>query len=137
MTAPRVPSGLVSRGRRLWREMHEVAEFNPAETVLLHEACRIVDRLDRLDAVLSGGEFLKVGQDADGGYVLRVDGALAAASRDANVLKQIVAALRLPDEAGRRPQFRGPRGVQQPSKAKIVSSLDRARARSGASPGSA
>lgn len=129
MAAPKAPSGLASRGRRLWREMHEASDFNPAETVLLHEACRITDRLDRLDAVLSGGEFLDVGQDADGEYVLRVDGALGAASRDANVLKQLVASLRLPDEAsGKRPQFRGPRGVQQPSKARSVSSLDRARA---------
>jgi hypothetical protein len=113
--AARAPAGLASRGRRLWREMHEVAEFNPAETVLLEEACRIADRLDRLDAALSGREFLRVEQDDDGDYVVRVDGALAAASRDANVLKQLVAALRLPDEAtGKRPQRRGPR-TQAPS----------------------
>lgn len=129
MAAPKAPAGLASRGRRLWREMHEVAEFNPAETVLLEEACRLTDRLDRLDAVLNGREFLRVEQDENGDYVLRVEGALGAASRDANVLKQLVAALRIPDEvSGKRPQRRGPRGAQQPSVPRGISSLERARA---------
>ena len=69
------------------------------ELVLLEEACRIADRLDRLDGVLSGRDFLRVGQDEDGDYVLRVDSALSEARQQANVLKQLVAALRLPDQA--------------------------------------
>ncbi len=127
MTVPKAPAGLATRGRRLWREMHATAEFNPAESVLLEESCRLADRLDRLDAVLSGRDFLRV-EGEDGEYVVRVEGALAAASRDANVLKQLVAALRIPDGAtGKRPQHRGPRS-QTPSGLKAVTSLERARA---------
>ena len=44
-----------------------------------------------------------------------------------------MAALRLPDAAGRKPQYRGPRGAQAPTvPGGKVSSLDRARARKGA-----
>lgn len=130
MGAPRAPAGLAARGRRLWREMHaEGASFNPAETALLEESCRIADRLDQLDAALSGRD-LSAELDDDGGQVLR---ALAEARQQANVLKQLVAALRVPDEAtGKRPQRRGPRGSYKPRTAGSVSSLDRARARAGA-----
>jgi hypothetical protein len=93
---------------------------------LLIEACRIADRLDKLDAELNGGAFSRVATDDNGDQVLKIDAALAAASRDANVLKQLLVALRLPDEkTGRRPQYRGPRGVQQPSK--VTSLRDRLR----------
>jgi hypothetical protein len=65
-----------------------------------------------------------------------VDGALAEARQQANQLKQLVAALRLPDEvSGKRPQQRGgARGAYQSNGtgSGSVSSLDRARARSGA-----
>ena len=39
--------------------------------------------------------------------VLTVDGALSEARQQANVLKQLLAALRLPDQDGVRPQQRG------------------------------
>ena len=131
MPAPKAPAGLAARGRRLWREMHEHAEFNPAETVLLEEACRITDRLDRLDAVLTGREYLTVQTDESGQHTLVVDAALSESRQQANVLKQLIAALRLPDEAtGKRPQHRGPRGSYQPRAVTAgVSSLERARAR--------
>lgn len=114
------PRGLGARGRRLWRDTVAVlVDLDPAQRELLIEACRMADRLDRLDAELNGRDFLRLVEDADepGEVVVRVDAALAAASRDANVLKQLLVALRLPDaETGKRPQYRGPRGAQQPSK---------------------
>src|SRR5689334_13168041 len=99
--------------------MHAAAEFNPAELVLLEEACRITDRLDRLDKVLTGEaeDWLDLRQRKGSPEVLEivVDSALSEARQQANVLKQLVAALRIPDEAtGKKPQRRGARGSYQP-----------------------
>lgn len=142
---PRVPRGLSVKGTRLWREMHKTfSDFNPAELVLIEESCRIADRLDRLNSVLTGTDdfFLQSLPDSDTKFILVVDGAMSEARQQANVLKQIIAALRLPDEdTGRRPIQRnnGARGAhaghsngKAAAVKATVSSLDRARqARSG------
>lgn len=108
------------------------------QLVQLEEACRAKDRLDKLDALLRGDvdtwAKLVVDVNSDGQILeLRLTQALTQANATANLMKQLLAALRLPDEAtGKRPQYRGPRGVQAPSvaggKAGKVSSLERARA---------
>ena len=83
--------------------------------------------------------FFGVVGDQNGGDVEAADvrqrlltQALAQANSTANLLKQLLAALRLPDERGERPQFRGPRGSYAPKGSGKapgkVSSLDRARA---------
>ncbi len=117
MTAVKAPAGLATRGRRLWRELVAQEDFDPAERVLVEEACRITDRLDVLNGDLEVGpssERLKV---------------MSEARQQANVLKQIVAALRLPDEAtGKRPGKRPQRGAYKPSGVSAVTSLERARA---------
>lgn len=131
------PDGLGSGGRALWDAIVEDHELDATQLVQLEEACRAKDRLDKLDAVLRG--------DADvwmrlthrlktEDYELRIDDALKQANATANLMKQLLAALRLPDAAtGKKPQYRGPRGVQRPSVPSGVSSLDRARAaKSGA-----
>jgi hypothetical protein len=133
MAAPRVPLGLGPRGTKLWRDLCKLQDFDPSQLAMLHEACRIADRLDKLDAVLSGGEFLRVeaedSSDPESDYVLRIDGALGAASRDANIFKQLLTALRLPDvQSGKRPQVRAARGSYKATGTAGVSSLDRARA---------
>lgn len=143
MAAPKMPARLGARGRRLWREItegYDLAE-KPAELVMLEEACRIADRLERLDEILSGevDTWMRLqlprGENVEE-LKLVVDGALAEARQQANQLKQLVAALRLPDEvSGKRPQQRGgARGSYQSNGtgSGSVSSLDRARARSGA-----
>jgi hypothetical protein len=62
-------------------------------------------------------------------YELKIDAALAQANSTANLMKQLLAAMRLPDEqSGRRPQKRGARGVYKTGAPAKVSSLDRARA---------
>lgn len=140
MAVPRSPAGLAVKGRRLWRELCELHEFEPAERVLLEEACRIADRLDRLDALLVGSAdaWLRFQVSEDGAEVrVVVNGALSEARQQANVLKQIVAALRLPDEAsGKRPQQRGgARGAYQSSgkaaPAGKVTALDKFRQAAG------
>lgn len=139
MTTVRAPSGLGTKGRRLWRELTEIHDFDPAERVLLEESCRIADRLDKLDAFLSGEADawikFRVSEDASEVTVV-IDSALSEARQQANVLKQLVAALRLPDDAsGKRPQQRGgARGAYKSTGkagAGSVSSLERARAARG------
>lgn len=49
---PAAPPGLAARGARLWRDQLALGPLGPAALVLLEEACRIADRLDRLDAQL-------------------------------------------------------------------------------------
>ena len=139
MTTQRVPFGLDSGGSALWRRITSDYTLDAMQTVQLEEACRAKDRLDKLDQLLRGDVdvWARLTVDVDsGGQVLelRVTQALAQANATANLMKQLLAALRLPDEAtGRRSQYRGPRGVQSPSvPGPKVSSLDRARqAKSG------
>lgn len=138
MTNPKVPTGLGAGGRALWRSVLDEHELDGRQVVQLTEACRMKDRLDKLDGILRGevSTWTEVVTDSDGTPVsLRVDGALTKANDTANAMKQLLAALRLPDaETGKRPQRRGPRGAQAPtvptgSAPAKVSSIDRARER--------
>lgn len=83
------------RGIRLWQDMAS-AGLGPAHRVLLEEACRIADRLDRLDAILDGREdWLKLDVGDDGSQVrVSVDGVLAEARQQATTLRGLVAELR-------------------------------------------
>ena len=134
MTTPKAPSGLGAGGRSLWKSITDVHELDAAQLVQLTEACRAKDRLDKLDDLLRGDvdTWAEVYVNNDGEPVsLRIDSTLQRANDTANLLKQLLAALRLPDGAtGKRPQRRGARGAQAPSvPGGKVSSLDRARAK--------
>lgn len=100
----RPPKGLGARGRRVWREVTQGSEaFSPGAALLLEEACRTADRLDRLDGILRGEEQefarVKLPRDweigDDGELVLVVNGALAEARQQANVLRQMLATLEI------------------------------------------
>lgn len=139
MTTQRAPSGLGSRGRRLWREMWELTTFNPAERVLLEEACRIADRLEKLDDLLTGTavDWIRLVESKGNPdrQEIVIDNALSESRQQANQLKQLVAALRLPDEkTGARPQQRGgARGAYAPAgkKPATVTALEKLRQASG------
>ena len=114
-----IPAGLGSRGARLWSSL--LAQdgqledgMNPLREVAL-QAARTADRLEYLDGLVR-----------DGDDPARV---IVEERHQSATLARLIAALRLPDDAGKRPQRRQVRGVQMPSK---VSSLDRARKRAGA-----
>ena len=132
----KTPSGLGSGGRSLWKAIDGAHELSGPQLVQLEEACRAKDRLDRLDEILRGDAdaWAYVSISDAGEAELKIDAALTQANATANLMKQLLAALRLPDEAtGKRPQYRGPRGAQKPTVPGGVSSLDRARAaKSGA-----
>ena len=106
-------------GAALWAEVTEAHELDAAQLAQLVEACRQKDRCDHLHG-------LALAADPDE-YVKLVK----VANETSNQMKQLLAALRLPDASGKRPQYRGPRGAQAPSVpgGASVSSLDRARAR--------
>lgn len=97
-------SGLATRGRRLWVALHDKVDGERG-LVLLEEACRIADRLDKLDALLKGDADvwcrLVVDINGDGSvYELRVSSALIEARQQANTLRQLVASLPLKEAAG-------------------------------------
>ena len=132
----KTPSGLAAGGRTLWKSIDGVHELDAVQLVQLEEACRAKDRLDRLDEILRGDvdSWAYISTPDGGDTELKIDSALTSANTTANLMKQLLAAMRLPDPAsGKRPQFRGPRGAQKPTVPGGVSSLDRARAaKSGA-----
>ena len=138
MAAPTAPTGLAKGGKALWKAITSDHDLDAPQLVQLEEACRAKDRLDRLDSLLRGDldSWLSIQEFDDGRpAVLVINSALTQANATANLMKQLIAALRLPDEqTGKRPQFRGPRGAQKPTvPGGKVSSLERARqAKTGA-----
>ena len=130
MSAPEFDAG----GSALWSAITEAHDdLDAPQLVQLEEACRAKDRLDRLDKILSGDvdTWATVMHNArTENYELKIDAALSQANATANLMKQLLAALRLPDpQSGKKPQYRGPRGAVAPQQpGGKVSSLDRARA---------
>jgi hypothetical protein len=134
-----LPAGLRPGGATLWESVTSAHELDEVQAVQLLEACRAKDRLDQLDELLRGdidvwARLTHRTRTED--YELKIDDAAKLANATANQMKQLLASLRLADDAGKRPQQRGgARGSYAASAAKAgkVSSLDRARAaKSGA-----
>lgn len=101
------------RGQQLWDDMAG-AELGPAHRVLLEEACRIADRLDRLDAILDGrDDWLRL-RVAEGGEDVRisVDGVLSEARQHASTLRGLVSELRAaqPKTPAKTPPIDQPKG---------------------------
>ncbi|MFC4000751.1 hypothetical protein ACFS2C_11835 [Prauserella oleivorans] len=110
---------LQERGRRLWASLLEqdtelADERDPRREVAL-SACRTADRVELLERMAA-----EVPPVLDG----KTHPVLVEVRQQSALLARLVAALRLPDEHGRRPQRRQLRGVHQPA---AVSSLERAR----------
>jgi len=104
-----------ARGQRLWDSLTGDRDADAAWLVLAEEACRIADRLDRLEALLSGDgrEWARIEWESRGDrreIRLVFDDALAEARQQANALRQIVTTLKV--------------GVAGEKKAKELSALD-------------
>jgi len=107
----RPPRTLSPGGRALWTGVVADHQLDAVQQVTLLEACRAKDRLDRLHAMSRGTS--EVWAEA-GTYSVSVDHGRCV-NQTADLLKQLLAAMRLPDESGRRPQRRGTaRGVYRP-----------------------
>ncbi|WP_425308754.1 hypothetical protein AADG42_08335 [Ammonicoccus fulvus] len=98
-------------GAALWQEVTAEHELGTVQRVLLLEACRAKDRLDRFDALIRGEteSFAELP-----GIVLTVDNPDRLALADAEHLKRSLAALQLPDKHGRRAPSRPARGAYRP-----------------------
>lgn len=130
-TVPKAPALLGDRGRTLWASLHaQHPGLTDPERELVLEACKTADHLDQIETYLPEGDPFVV----DNKGTLSVHPGFVEARQQANILKMLIAALRLPDEkTGARPQQRGgARGAYQTSGAGKVSSLDRARTARGA-----
>ena len=96
----RPPHGLAARGRRLWTETlaaEPTRPLKPAERLLLEEACRLADRLDRLDRVLQHhDDWFTLHALDDDGRVVRVilNNALSEARQQQLALKALLAEFR-------------------------------------------
>lgn len=89
-----------ARGQALWDALTASRDADAAWLVLAEEACRIADRLDRLEALLAGDarEWARIEWESRGDrreIRLVFDDALAEARQQANALRQIVASLKV------------------------------------------
>lgn len=92
------PATLGERGASLWRGLRKEGSFGPPEVVLVMEACRIADRLDKLDDLIIGGSetWIDLIETYEGSGIADVviNKPLAEARQQALALKQILAELR-------------------------------------------
>ncbi len=108
---------LSAGGNALWAALvHQDQGLGDDQNPLRHvalEACRAKDRCDLLEVVVRSESVM-----IDNGKGLPVaHPAWVEARQQANIMKQLIASLRLPDEAtGRRPQRHlGAAGTRQPN----------------------
>ncbi|MFJ8818198.1 hypothetical protein [Amycolatopsis thermoflava] len=116
--SPQVPA-LGPKGRWLWQEATKDGRPAPLQEAMLLEACRIADRLDKLDASLNGdGPWLELDPQLDGRtFVVVVTDALKEARAQAVAFKQLVTELRQSTSAGRGKNQRG-KPTERPGEAK-------------------
>lgn len=102
------PSDLRERGQQFWEGVTATAEIDPSGLVLLGEACRVIDRLDRLSGALNGHgrDWLKLldeievtaqrfGTGSNISVKVSVDGLLSEARQQQLALKALLAQLGL------------------------------------------
>lgn len=112
MTVRKTPAGLHSAGRRLWRAVLDAYDLDAHEELLLLQACRCADRLDRLAAEADAGPVTVTNHKGDE----VAHPAMVEARQQSLTLARLLAALRMPagEDGGQlqRPQRRGgARGV--------------------------
>jgi hypothetical protein len=99
-----VPADLAESGDRLWRSVADEYELDVHEQLLLLEACRCADRLDRLAAEAAAGAVTVTNFKGD----QVANPAMVEARQQAIVLSRLIASLRMPSgEEDVRPQRRG------------------------------
>lgn len=85
-----VVAELGPRGTALWSQITSGGAIGPLQAVLLLEACRIADRLDRLDRQLRGEDWLRFWRGDDSAPVtVYVDKVLAESREQATALRGI------------------------------------------------
>ncbi|QGJ94134.1 terminase small subunit [Corynebacterium phage EmiRose] len=96
---PAAPAYLKEQGRLLWERVNADYELNPAGLALLAEACRTVDRLERMAAALSSRTTLwfeledSTEEIDEPKYTVVVNGMLGEARQLQNVLRSTLKTL--------------------------------------------
>lgn len=101
MTRSRAPGSLGPDGKAFWRQVTSTYELSPSELAMLGRACRTLDTLSRLDAVLLEDDLVVTGSVGQ----LKAHPALAAAADQQRLLDQLMRAMNLPlpdEEQGHR-----------------------------------
>ncbi|HVB77231.1 MAG TPA: hypothetical protein VNI34_05445 [Candidatus Nitrosotalea sp.] len=112
--APKAPAGLAVAGRKLWRAVTDEYDLLAHEELLLLQACRCADHLDRLADEATHGTVTV--ENFRGDQV--ANPAMVEARQQSITLSRLLASLRLPsgeEEGEFRPQRRGAsRGTYPP-----------------------
>lgn len=105
MARTSVPDDLAKSGRRLWEDVVRDYDLDVHEQLLLTEACRVADRLDRLADEAAKNPVTSLNVKGD----LIAHPAMVEARQQAIVLSRLLASLRLPsgETDATRPQRRG------------------------------
>lgn len=99
-----IPDGLAASGERLWRSVADQYQLDVHEQLLLMQACRCADHLDRLAAEAAAGSVTV--KNFKGDQVAHP--AMVEARQQSIVLSRLLASMRMPSgEAVDRPQRRG------------------------------
>lgn len=97
---PKYPIGLKARGKCLWRELHESADFSecPETRLVSEEACYLADEIDRQRRLIrkAGDNTRVIGSQKQPVSMPEI----ADLQRNQNVLLALLKSLRLPDEDG-------------------------------------
>ncbi len=104
--APASPAGLASAGRKLWQSVTQEFDLEEYEKLLLLQACRCADHLDRLAEEAAAGSVTVTNHRGDE----VANPAMIEGRQQSLTLARLLASLRLPsgEETGeRRPQRRG------------------------------
>ena len=98
------PADLEVSGRELWDKVTGGYDLEVHERLLLRQACRMADRLDRLAAEAARSDVTVINQRGD-----RITHpAIVESRQQARTLATLLASIRLPSgEEGSRPQRRG------------------------------
>jgi hypothetical protein len=105
-STPKAPAGLAVAGRKLWRWATDEWDLEEHEELLLLQACRCADYLDRLADEAARGTVTV--ENFRGDQV--ANPAMVEARQQSITLSRLLASLRLPsgeEEGQRRPQRRG------------------------------
>jgi hypothetical protein len=97
----RCPAGLGRSGRALWRAVHAEFGLAPHERAILVQCCRVVDRLDAIEAELAGAPLTVPGSTGQP----KAHPLLAEWRMQARVLESLSRALSIPldgEDVGRR-----------------------------------
>lgn len=91
---------LGKRGSELRSALLSMKEYNPAESVLVDEACRMADRLEELDGIIHGKGVINLmhlrhmGQD-ESKITMTVDAVMAECRQLQLAFQRVVASLKL------------------------------------------